>query len=71
MDKQQGPTVVYPYKLFEYVYMHSIYRVYKYSTGNYIWYTVINHMEKNMKNNVLYICTTESLCCIADINTSL
>ena len=39
----------------EYVSMYSIYRVYKYSTGNYIWYTVINHIEKNMKNNVLYI----------------
>ena len=36
-----------------------------YSTGNYIQYPVINHNEKE------YICITESLCCTAEINTTL
>ena len=39
-----------------------------YSTGDYIQYPVINHNGKNMKNNV-YICITESLCSVAEINT--
>ena len=38
--------------------------------ANYIQYRVINHNEKNMKKNV-YICITESLCCTAEINTTL
>ena len=32
-----------------------------YSTGNYIQYTVINIMEKNMKKNVSLCSTAESL----------
>ena len=45
-------------------------KVLLYSTGNYIPYPVINQNRKNMKNNV-YICITESLCCTAEINTTL
>ena len=45
-------------------------RVLFYSTGSYIQYPVINHMEKNMEKNV-YVCITESLFCIAEINTTL
>ena len=45
-------------------------KVLLYSTGNYIQYPVINHNGKNMKKNV-YICITESICCTAEINTTL
>ena len=34
-----------------------------YSTGNYIWYLVINYKEKE------YMYITESLCCLHEINT--
>ena len=39
------------------------------STGNSIQYPVINHNGKEYKN--VYICITESLCCTAEINTTL
>ena len=42
-----------------------------YSIGNYIQYLVINHNEKDVKKKRAYICITESLCCIADSNTTL
>ena len=45
-------------------------KVLLYSTGNYIQYPVINHNGKNMNKNA-YICVTESLCCRAEINTTL
>ena len=45
-------------------------KVQLYSTGSYIQYPVINHMEKNMEKNV-YVCITESFFCIAEINTTL
>ena len=43
------------------------------STGNYIQYPVINHDKKEYEKNVrvyiyIYICTTESLGCIAEIS---
>ena len=41
-------------------------KVLLYSTGNYIQYPVINIMETNMKKNI-----TESLCCTAEIYTTL
>ena len=37
------------------------------STGNYIQYPLINHNGKEYA----YICITESLCCIAVMNTTL
>ena len=46
------------------------------STGDYIQYPGINHNGKgykkytNIKKNV-FICITESLCCIAEIGTTL
>ena len=43
-------------------------KVLPYSTGNYIQYPLINHNGKEYEK---YICTTESLCCIAEINTTL
>ena len=42
-------------------------KVLLYSTGNYSQWNI---MEKNIKKNV-YICKTESLCCTAEINTTL
>ena len=45
-------------------------KVLLYSTGNYVQYPVINHRERNMKRNVC-MCITESLCCTAEINTTL
>ena len=41
-----------------------------YSTENYIQYPMINHNGKEYKNR-MYTCITESLCCTADINTTL
>ena len=41
-----------------------------YSAGNYIQYPVINHNGKAYKKR-MYICITESLCCTAEINTTL
>ena len=40
-----------------------------YSTGNYIQYPMINHNGKGYEKE--YICITESLCCTAEINTTL
>ena len=40
------------------------------TTGNYIQYLVINHMEKNVKKNA-YICITESRYCLVEMNTTL
>ena len=43
-----------------------------YSTGNCIEYPVIKHNGKEQKKSVYrYICVTESVCCIAEMNTSL
>ena len=55
-----------------YIYIERewINKVQLYSTGNYIQYPVINYNGKNMKKNVR-ICLTESLCCTAEINTTL
>ena len=49
-------------------------KVLLYSTGNYIQYPVINHMEKNMWNVYIrnvYVCITELLHYIVEINTTL
>ena len=42
-----------------------------YSTGNYIQYSMINHNGKEYLKKNVYICTTESLCFAAEINTTL
>ena len=44
-------------------------KVLLYSTGNYIQHPVINQNGKEYKNEKIYICITESLCCTAEINT--
>ena len=44
-------------------------KVLPYSTGNYIQYPVINHNGKEYEK--AYICKTESLCCTAEIDTTL
>ena len=41
------------------------------STGNSIEYPVIDHNGKEYKNKNAYMCITESLCCTAEINTTL
>ena len=46
-------------------------KVLLYSTGNYIQYPVINHNGKDYEKEYIYICITESLCCTAEINTTL
>ena len=46
-------------------------KVLLYSTGNYIQYPVINHNGKEYEIDCIYICITESLCCTAEINTTL
>ena len=45
-------------------------KVLLYSTENSIEYSVINHNGKEYLKKV-YICITESLCCTAEINTTL
>ena len=45
-------------------------KVLLYSTGNYIESPGINHNGKEYKKNV-YTCITESLCCTAEISTTL
>ena len=44
-------------------------KVLLYSTGNHIQYPVINHNGKQYEKE--YICITESVCCTAEINTTL
>ena len=44
-------------------------KVLLYSTGNNIQYSVINHNGKEYFKK--HICITESLCCTAEINTTL
>ena len=46
-------------------------RVLQYSTGNYIQYPVINHNGKEYEKEYIYVYTSESLCCTAEINTTL
>ena len=46
-------------------------KVLLYSTENYTEYLMINHNGKEYKKKNVYICITESLCCIAEINTTL
>ena len=37
--------------------------------GNYIQHSIINHKRKEYEKEYVYICITESLCCIAETNT--
>ena len=48
-------------------------KVLLYSTGNYIQYSVISHNGKEYKKVCIYMYAyiTESLCCTAEINTTL
>ena len=41
-----------------------------FSTGNYIQYYMINHMEKNMRNICVCIYIIDSLCCTVESNTT-
>ena len=50
------------------VYTGLINKILLYSTGNYIQYPVINC---NGKHIYIYICITESPCCVPEINTTL
>ena len=45
-------------------------KVLLYSTGNYIQHPMINHNGKEYEKECICICTTESLCCTAEINTT-
>ena len=48
-------------------------KVLLYSTGNYIQYLMINHNGEEYEKEYIYVCVciTESLCCTAEINTTL
>ena len=50
-------------------------KVLPYRTGNYIQYPLINHNGKEYEKEYIYIYIyihiTESLCCTAEINTTL
>ena len=41
-------------------------KVLLYHTGNYIQYPVINHNGKDCEKERVYICVTESHCCMAE-----
>ena len=56
------------YKLLQTEWMEK--EVLLYSTASYIQHRGINHNGKEYKKNV-HICITESLCCTAEINTTL
>ena len=45
-------------------------KVLLYSTGNYIQYPMIKHNGKEYEKEYIYICVTESLCCLAETNTT-
>ena len=42
-----------------------------YSAENYIQYPMANPNGKEYKKECIYICMTGSLCCTAEINTTL
>ena len=46
-------------------------KVVLYSTGNYIPYPVVNHNGKEYKNKDCLYVYNESLCCTAEISTTL
>ena len=46
-------------------------KVLLYSTGKFIQYPVINHNGKEYEKECMYICITESICCTAEISTTL
>ena len=46
-------------------------KVLQYNTGNYIQYPVINYNRKDCGKECVYICVTESYCCVAETNTAL
>ena len=46
-------------------------KVILYSTGNYIQYPVVNHNGKEYKNKDRLYVYNESLCCTAEISTTL
>ena len=52
------------------LHLEWLYTVLMYSTENYTQYPMTNHDGKNMKKNV-YVCISESLCCKAEIHTTL
>ena len=68
-------------KLYIYIYIYRererererewLNKVQLYSTGNYIQYPVIHYNGKECVYIYIYICLTESLCCRAEINTTL
>ena len=53
------------------LYIEWINNVLLYSTRNYIQYPVINNNGKEYERTCIYICTSESLCYTAEINTTL
>ena len=46
-------------------------KVLLYSIGNYIQYPIINHNGKEYEKEYVYLCVTESLCCIPETTTTL
>ena len=46
-------------------------KVLLYSTENYIQYPMINHNGKEYLKKNVYLCIAESLCCTAEIYTTL
>ena len=46
-------------------------KVLRYSTANYIQYSVINHNGKEYEKEKIYIYIIESLCCTPETNTTL
>ena len=53
------------------LYIGWINKVLLYSTENYIQYPMINQNGKEYEKKNANICITESLCCTAEMNTTL
>ena len=60
---------VWNYQMQTIVYRIDKHKVLLYSTGTYTQYPVTNHNGKEYEKEYIY--KTESLCCTAEINTTL
>ena len=50
---------------------HLINKNLLYSTGNSTQYSAMTYIRKELKKKSGYLCTTDSLCCMLEMNTTL
>ena len=66
-----GFAIMFGISICKLVYIGQINKVLLYSTENYSQYPVINHNGIEYEKDYIYICITEPLCCIAEINKTV